>query len=545
MNGLALALLLLQGTSSIDGVVVRASDKRPVAQTQIVAVPVGGPLKDSRIATTDAAGRFNINGFPPGSYRLFFEHDGFVRAEYGQGAPGKSGVPIEIAAGKSVSGITVPLTATAAIHGRVINGSNDPVINATVKALKPTYVDGERSLQGIQSVRTNDLGEYRLSGLIPGTYFLSVTPIASPYIQAGTLTTPSGSGFSVQQLQSFLTTGNFIDPRAFENLTEVTIYAPGTTDPATASAIDLIPDTSYRAPDLRTTRTRSYGIRGQIVDEAGQPANAVNTTLRRLNSNETVRSNLMSSNRSAFEFSGILPGTYELSAADNAVTAEKVGALTVTVGNENVDNLRLVLRPVIQVKGRIQHVGSAVPTSLRVQLRGTRGGSGVQITPTAADGAFTVTRLTPGDYRLALVDLPANLHVRSARLGTTDVLNSTIRIEGAISEQLEIVLAPNTGSLDAVVVDRNKQPIGAATVVLVPESDRRQRYELYRTAATDSSGRATLTNVAPGNYKLFAWQDIEPNAWQNAEAMRPFEDHGVVMSVGENAKVSQTVTVIE
>src|SRR5262245_25134623 len=111
MNGLVLALLLLQGTSSIDGIVVRASDKQPVAQTQIVAVPVGGPLKDSHIATTDAAGRFHINGFQPGSYRLFFEHDGFVRAEYGQNAPGKSGVPIEIAAAKSVSGITVPLTA--------------------------------------------------------------------------------------------------------------------------------------------------------------------------------------------------------------------------------------------------------------------------------------------------------------------------------------------------------------------------------------------------------------------------------------------------
>jgi hypothetical protein len=124
-------------------------------------------------------------------------------------------------------------------------------------------------------------------------------------------------------------------------------------------------------------------------------------------------------------------------------------------------------------------------------------------------------------------------------------LDSVIHIEGAVSDSLEIVLNTNTGSLDANVVDRNKQPSVAATVVLVPSSDRRLRFDLYRTAATDSSGRASLTNIAPGSYKLFAWQDIEENAWQNAEAMRPFEDRGVLITIGENGKSSQTITVIE
>lgn len=544
MNSWFLALLVLQGTLSIEGTVANALNQEPVAQTQIVAVPAGGQWKDSRISATDAAGHFSIGGLAPGSYRIFFEHDGFIRTEYGQRAPGKSGVPIEIVASKNISGLTIPLTPTAAIHGQVINGSNEPVVNATVKALKPGYREGERSLQAVQSAHTNDLGEYRLFGLPPGRYFLSVTPIPSPSIEGGTLTTPSGSGFSIQAIQNILTSGNPIDPRALDNSSEPTIYFPGTMDPAAAASIDLKAGTSYRAPDLRTVRTRGFGIRGQFVDDAGQPAAVTSAALTRANSTETVRTNLMTQNRNTFEFSGILPGIYELSAAVQGANGDKAGNLTINVGNENAENLRLVLNPAVQVKGRILLDGGALPSALRVQLRGTHGVNGVQINPTAADGSFTVTRLVPGDYKLAFSGLPPNLHVRSVRFGTAEVLDSAIHIQSTVSESLEVVLGANTGALDAVVVDRNNQPSAAAIVVLVPSSSR-GRFELYRTATTDTSGRASLTNIAPGSYKLFAWQDIEENAWQNAEAMRAFEDGGAPVIIGENGRANQRITVLE
>jgi len=545
MNGWLLSLLLVQGTPSIEGTVVHALNHEPVAQTQIVAVPVAGQWKDSRTSSTDAAGHFRIGGLAPGSYRIFFEHEGFIRAEYGQRAPGKAGVPIEIAASKNISGMTIPLTPATAIYGKVINESNEPVVKATVKALKPSYREGERSLQAVQSVQTNDLGEYRLFGLLPGRYFLSVAPIPPPSIEGGTLTTPSGGGgFSIQPLQNILATGNAIDPRALDNSTEPAIYFPGTTDPAAASSIDLKAGTSYGAPVLRTIRTRGFGIRGQFVDDVGQPVAVTSASLTRANSNEAVRTNLMSQNRNTFEFSGIIPGVYELSATVQGTNLEKAGRLTINVGNENVENLRLVLNSAIQLKGRIVLNGVALPSELRVELRGANGMNGAQITPTAADGSFTVARLAPGDYKLTFFGLPPNLHVRSARFGTADALDSAIHVQRTGSETLEIVLETNTGALDAVVVDRNNQPSGAATVVLVPASSR-GHFELYRTATTDASGRASLTNIAPGSYKLFAWQDIEENAWQNADVMRAFEDGGVPVAIGENVRASQKVTVIE
>lgn len=102
-----------------------------------------------------------------------------------------------------------------------------------------------------------------------------------------------------------------------------------------------------------------------------------------------------------------------------------------------------------------------------------------------------------------------------------------------------------TGSLDAVTVDESRRPAAAATVVLIPSEESRLRLDRYRSATTDSAGRAALTNIAPGSYKLFAWQDIEANAWQNADALRPFEERGVPVGIEEYGKVSQTIKVIE
>jgi hypothetical protein len=125
------------------------------------------------------------------------------------------------------------------------------------------------------------------------------------------------------------------------------------------------------------------------------------------------------------------------------------------------------------------------------------------------------------------------------------VLNSTLRIDREFSDELEIVLSQKTGSLDAVVVSRDQKPSAATTVVLIPDPSRRQRFELYRTSTTDSSGRATLLNIPPGNYSLFAWTDIEANAWQDSDVMRQYEDRGAAVTVTESSKASAVVTAIE
>ena len=177
-----------------------------------------------------------------------------------------------------------PLTAESIVQGRVVNASGEPAANVTIQVLSAAYRDGVRSLQPVQSAQTNDLGEYRLFGLTPGSYFLSAIPPRSPTIEDGRINTPSGNGTAMSPLQNLLATGTFIDPRALDGGTDLTVYLPGTTDAAAATAIELQPGVTFRAPELRTVRARSVFIRGEIVNETGKPASAEISTLTRVDS---------------------------------------------------------------------------------------------------------------------------------------------------------------------------------------------------------------------------------------------------------------------
>jgi len=51
------------------------------------------------------------------------------------------------------------------------------------------------------------------------------------------------------------------------------------------------------------------------------------------------------------------------------------------------------------------------------------------------------------------------------------------------------------------------------------------------TAMTDASGHFHFENVRPGDYKLFAWDDVEPNIWFDPECLKNFEDRGAPITL--------------
>jgi hypothetical protein len=146
------------------------------------------------------------------------------------------------------------------------------------------------------------------------------------------------------------------------------------------------------------------------------------------------------------------------------------------------------------------------------------------------------------DYRVT-VAAPPNTYVQSIRFGGQDVLRDGLHIDGATSETLEIVVSPNAGRLEGnVSLDRQK--FANATVVLVPAPSLRQQTSLYQTTHTNAEGHFTFDNIPPGSYKVFAWEDVEPLAWFDAEFMRSIESRGTEVLVRESAKDSIEMTLI-
>jgi hypothetical protein len=131
--------------------------------------------------------------------------------------------------------------------------------------------------------------------------------------------------------------------------------------------------------------------------------------------------------------------------------------------------------------------------------------------------------------------MPQAYFLKEARLGGTDVLNQPFRFDPSQLGQLEIVISPNTGQLTGVVLDEKRQPVPGVQCVLIPDRGR-GRPELYKTAITDETGRFTMTGIPTGDYRLFAWEAIEPNTWFDPDVVQRFEARGYAVRIYEFSK---------
>lgn len=107
-------------------------------------------------------------------------------------------------------------------------------------------------------------------------------------------------------------------------------------------------------------------------------------------------------------------------------------------------------------------------------------------------------------------------------------------------------VSPKAGLITGVAQNPNTGgPAPGATVVLVPkEKERREISTLYQQATTDQHGRFRFKNVVPGEYKVYAWEDVQATAWMDADFMKPVEDKGESVTVGESAVANVQVKLI-
>src|SRR5207237_3800186 len=109
----------------------------------------------------------------------------------------------------------------------------------------------------------------------------------------------------------------------------------------------------------------------------------------------------------------------------------------------------------------------------------------------------------------------------SFRLGQIDV-SSGVTIAGPVSDSVDIFLSTKGGQVDGTVVDKNQNPMRGIQAVLIPDLQRDRR-DVYRTATRNQNGQFTIRTIAPGDYKLFAWEDLEPFAYNDLDFVRKYE----------------------
>jgi hypothetical protein len=95
------------------------------------------------------------------------------------------------------------------------------------------------------------------------------------------------------------------------------------------------------------------------------------------------------------------------------------------------------------------------------------------------------------------------------------------------------------------VTDLNRQPFLNATIALLPEiTQRAGRPELFRNTNSNEEGKFRFEGVAPGEYKIFAWEDIPQGDWYDPDVMLKHEALGMTILVDEIKTKTAEIRVI-
>ncbi len=169
--------------------------------------------------------------------------------------------------------------------------------------------------------------------------------------------------------------------------------------------------------------------------------------------------------------------------------------------------------------------------------------------------------IAPGSYHIYLTPLltplqganPVNTppawqgaYVKSMRLGDVDVFNGGLRLERQPDMPLSIVVGANAGSLEGVVLNEVRQPIAGAYVIMFANNpaDRLYRTDMYKVTSTDNSGRFQIQGLGPGDYRVFAWENIERGTWIDSTFLRQQEERGTTVHIDEGKAHTATLPII-
>jgi hypothetical protein len=474
--------------------------RKALVTLYIVPTKLGPPAS----FTTDANGKFKFQKLTPGDYMLVVRHTAFDMVKVGIRPDGTRSEAITLAPGEAKTGLTVKLTPYGAIAGRVLDGDGDPVKGLRVSAMTWEYTSRGRKLMMRHSSVTDDQGDYRVYDVRPGKYLLLVAPE-----QTTTALSPDEESFAAA-------------------------FYPNSPDARGAAPLVLSAGQQMRGVNFTLRRARFAAIRGRVIAPDGATDMTVELKVR----SGEFWSGLTSGIRDPqgkFALYGIPPGSFNIAASYRSGSGRFAVQMPLEVGSNDIDGLelrpipRMTLNWQVRIEGESQHKLSEASVELE--------GEGYYVDHSRVDdeGRLTIRGLEPEIYHVH-ASAP-DLYLKSMQWGTKDI-DGELDLTGGIpaKTELTIVFSANGGEVTGIVRNDKLEPV-SAMVTLVPVSGARW---WYQTARTEADGRFHIAAVAPGRYKLWAFDEVNPLAvMYDPDFLAPFASAAVDIDIQPMEKKSQ------
>jgi len=446
-------------------------------------------LRESRSASTDANGRYELTELPAGRFTLYATKSGYQSISFSGTAEGLPGKPIDVADKARVEGIDFVLPRGCVITGHVYDEFGEPAAEVGMVAALERSVGGRRRLMQTGSGRaTDDRGEFRLFNLRPGDYIVS-----------GVLRQP-GPGSIAPRTEA--------DREGYAST-----YYPGTPSPAEARRVPCIAGQETTGIDFTLATVRTVQVAGRLLDGQGRPT-AGYVMLR------PARGELAGMVPSAparpdgtFSLTSVPPGEYYLQANGNTSgpsAPRQFAAQAVNVTDTDLTGLVLQLGPGARVNGRVLTDG-LVPfdferSTVRISVQSSEPEPGTMMgntTTAQPDGSFDLTGLFGQFLVRAYAPSPA-WRLKSVRLDGRDITDVPLDFRGTMEvKDVEVVLTNRLCTLTAAVQDDRGAPVSDAIVIVFADDAERWGYPSRFVAVARQPGGTDpykITTLPPGRY---------------------------------------------
>jgi protocatechuate 3,4-dioxygenase beta subunit len=494
--------------------------------------------------STDSTGHFRIESVPPGQYLVSILRDGYVPLKMKQ-----TERFITVAAAQDLSGLVYRMESAGFITGKIVDADGDPVAGVAVQAMpkgKPqagndSMVTAFAFLGGLGAVpglgTTNDLGEFRISGLRPGQYIV----VARPTENLGPAPSASDKGH----------------PR--ESVLYAPTYYPGALDQKQASPLQVLPGSAASA-NFTLLTSRAYRVSGTIAG-----VNQGGTIMLISGNGRPPQQSLREGGK--FDFPSLPPGTYTVQIfeqpGEGSTGEPKMLRLPNPIVVTGSDLTDLVLQPLADggtVSGRLRVDGqdtvdwkqmyvNLLPVADSTQEAGETSVMAVFLQAGASgalreDGSFELKNVAAGNYQLAVGATNTEYrdwYMKSLLLGGREVADPGFAVSGDTT--LDVIVSAKGPSIEGTVVDTDGKLVPEALVQTIPSSGKLGRPDSYQQGRTDVNGHFTLRGLNPGEFVVVALESQHGDA-RSADFFEKFGARGAKVELAEGEKKSITVTVI-
>lgn len=477
--------------SSVSGKVTIKGKAAPGIVVRLRNADFGSEQTSRHKGTTDQDGNYRITNVAAGTYFVLPAAPAFVHS----GEP--MGKTLIITEGETVEGIDFVLTRGGVITGKAFDSEGLPLIEEQIN-----LVPAEASTQGGRTnigmptnVQTDDRGSYRIFGIPPGKYKVTLGESEDSSFRGG----PRRSHYK----QTF---------------------APGVMDSSRASVIEVTEGSEATNVDITAGRSLSkFTVSGRIINgETQQPLPNIRLSLQKITSDGNFFMNLgsASNGQGDFKLENVVPGKYSIFVEPQARGEIHAESITFEVIDQDVTGLLVKtseggsISGVLVLEGRNDKAALALLNQVQIHtyVRNEGPGSFVQPVSVNSDGSFRVGGLQNGVAHFSLNGadrrtIKGLTLLRIERDGVAQPRGLEIKSGEQISG-VRLVVRYGNGTVRGVVkIENGELPANARIAVWFtnPGDDQGGDPRAFMPAPeVDSRGHFLVEGLAAGTYMVHA-----------------------------------------